>query len=81
MVKHNCWVHTCTPDCTCQTILVVRVLNSVVFVHGVSSLVDSDNPKAAKKGEPGTGDGNKMFLKGVQKTKTSDILIKSSMEF
>ena len=47
----------------------------------MSSLVDSDNPKAAKKGEPGTGDGNKMFLKGVQKTKISDILIKSSMEF
>ena len=52
----------------------------VVFVHGVS-LVDSDNPKAAKKGEPGTGDGNKMSLKGVQKTKISDILITSSMEF
>jgi hypothetical protein len=42
--------------------------------------VDSDNPKAAKKGEPGTGDGDKMFLKGVQKTKISDIL-QSSMEF
>ena len=25
----------------------------------------------------GTGDGNKMFLKGVQKTKISDILIRS----
>ena len=42
----------------------------------MSSLVDSDNPKAAKKGEPGTGDGDKMFLKGVQKTKISDILKK-----